>query len=255
MQMQHYRHYNHAEGGMITRADIQTAKATRIIQKALLKQARPVIEAALNWETLPTFVRSLIKPDSLRDAMKTIIVQGQKVGVKSVNIPKKDLWEDLLDQQMMEYAEQVVGYKITWMTAETEKLILGIVRDATSTGISEGWGRDKIARYLKSELSKQYGEIARYRSIMIAQTETTAAVNYGSLTAAKNAGVPMRKIWRAGGADSRPAHLAADGQKVATDTMFNVGGEMLMFPGDSSHGASAGNVINCRCGMYYERVI
>jgi len=240
---------------MITKVDRQVNKATRVLRAALIKQVRPVLDACTDWENIQGYIRILLKPEPLTDALRTVWIQGQRMGHATVGIGKKDLWEDLLEAQMLQYAEQVAGMKITWMNQETEKLILGIVRDATSTGMAEGWGRDKIARYLRSELSKQYGEIARYRSIMIAQTETTAAVNYGSLAAAKNAGVPMRKVWRAGGADSRPAHLAAEGQKVPTDAMFNVGGEMLMHPGDSSHGASAGNVINCRCGMYYERVM
>lgn len=240
---------------MITRADRQTNKASRILRRALMDQIKPVLDACNDWEALPGYVRMLVKPEKVKDALKTVILQGQKVGIQVANIGKKDLWEDMLESEMLQYAELVAGTKITWMTAETEKLILGIVRDATSQGIAQGWGRDKVARYLRSELSKQYGEISRYRSVMIAQTETTGAVNHGVLVAAKGAGVPMRKVWRAGGADSRPAHIAADGQKVPTDAMFNVGGEMLFHPGDSMHGASAGNVINCRCGMYVERII
>lgn len=41
-------------------------------------------------------------------------------------------------------------------------------------------------------------------------------------------------------------HLAADFQKKVNGT-FTVSGEKLKFPGDRSLGASAGNVINCRC--------
>lgn len=42
-------------------------------------------------------------------------------------------------------------------------------------------------------------------------------------------------------------HASADGQTVAIDQPFIVSGERLMFPGDRSMGASAGNIINCRC--------
>ena len=41
-------------------------------------------------------------------------------------------------------------------------------------------------------------------------------------------------------------HLAADFQKKENGS-FTVSGEKLKFPGDRSLGASAGNVINCRC--------
>ena len=41
-------------------------------------------------------------------------------------------------------------------------------------------------------------------------------------------------------------HLAADGQ-AKIGGVFTVSGQVLGFPGDTSLGASAGNVINCRC--------
>jgi uncharacterized protein with gpF-like domain len=46
---------------------------------------------------------------------------------------------------------------------------------------------------------------------------------------------------------TRPAHAAADGQIVPISQPFIVGGEKLMFPRDTSLGASMGNVANCRC--------
>jgi len=45
----------------------------------------------------------------------------------------------------------------------------------------------------------------------------------------------------------RPSHVSAHGQARETTKLFNVGGEELMYPTDTSHGASLGNTINCRC--------
>ncbi len=45
----------------------------------------------------------------------------------------------------------------------------------------------------------------------------------------------------------RPAHVAAQGQRVKLKEPFKVGGELLMIPGDTSLGASLGNIIECRC--------
>jgi len=50
----------------------------------------------------------------------------------------------------------------------------------------------------------------------------------------------------------REAHLTADGQVVSMDQAFRVGGEQLMYPGDTSLGASVGNIINCRCSATYD---
>lgn len=48
----------------------------------------------------------------------------------------------------------------------------------------------------------------------------------------------------------RPAHVAANLQKVPWDSTFNVGGESLFYPCDET--ASPDNVINCRCVMVIE---
>lgn len=52
---------------------------------------------------------------------------------------------------------------------------------------------------------------------------------------------------------TRPAHAAAHGQKVAPSELFYVGGEYLKYPGDTSMGATAGNVVNCYCAVRYKR--
>jgi len=46
---------------------------------------------------------------------------------------------------------------------------------------------------------------------------------------------------------TREDHADADGQEVAEDEPFEVGGEELMEPMDDSLGASPENIINCRC--------
>jgi len=50
----------------------------------------------------------------------------------------------------------------------------------------------------------------------------------------------------------RDAHVEAEGQVQFADEAFTVMNEELMYPRDTSLGASAGNVINCRCSAIYE---
>lgn len=49
----------------------------------------------------------------------------------------------------------------------------------------------------------------------------------------------------------RSAHVVADSQTRVVNEPFNVGGQQLRWPGDTSFGASVGNVINCRCSSVY----
>lgn len=50
---------------------------------------------------------------------------------------------------------------------------------------------------------------------------------------------------------TRKAHAVADGQRVGLDEAFVVDGELLMFPGDISLGATAKNTNYCRCGSSF----
>lgn len=60
------------------------------------------------------------------------------------------------------------------------------------------------------------------------------------------------KTWQTvGDANVRVAHVAANGQSRTGNTAFSVSGEDLRYPGDSTLGASAENVINCRCAAIW----
>lgn len=47
----------------------------------------------------------------------------------------------------------------------------------------------------------------------------------------------------------RPTHRSAEGQIRLIEEPFQVGGYLLMFPGDTSLGAPASETANCRCAM------
>lgn len=50
---------------------------------------------------------------------------------------------------------------------------------------------------------------------------------------------------------TRPAHRLANGQTKKLEQSFVVNGERLMYPTDTSLGATLGNIINCRCTVIY----
>lgn len=57
-----------------------------------------------------------------------------------------------------------------------------------------------------------------------------------------------KKMWLdVGDAKVRKAHRLASGQTVLVNEPFIVNNELLMFPGDTSLGASIENVVRCRC--------
>lgn len=103
------------------------------------------------------------------------------------------------------------------------------------------------------------------RTESIVQTETQFAAETSKATEAEvligrepsiSAPTPtpaeIEKEWiTVGDSLVREAHLSADGQKKKISEPFVVGGELLRWPGDTSLGASLGNIINCRCSADY----
>lgn len=117
--------------------------------------------------------------------------------------------------------------------------------DAIRDVLREAYDSGEGLRELEKRLRDQYKEFSRTRARTIAKTEMGGAVNGGKQIGLVQNGVTKKEYRSAFLDTSRPAHIAADGQVVATDQPFDVGGEMLMFPGDPQ--GSPGNVINCYC--------
>lgn len=92
---------------------------------------------------------------------------------------------------------------------------------------------------------------AKVRSI--ARTETTIAMNQGSIIALQKSGLPWEKSWVAvRDENTRNAHaVKSPTEYIRLDEAFIVGGEQLVYPADTSLGASASNTINCRCSMNF----
>ena len=92
------------------------------------------------------------------------------------------------------------------------------------------------------------------RAETIARTEIISAARTGQFQGDEQSGMVIGKTWNSvHQSNTRDAHAAADGQTVRFEDPFTVGGEELMFPGDTSLGASADNVIQCRC--FYTRIL
>lgn len=108
--------------------------------------------------------------------------------------------------------------------------------------------------YLKTDFG-----FSEARSERIARTEIISAGRSGQYHGDKQSGMVIGKEWMAAHQDrTRAGHREADAQKVAFDNPFYVANadgqlEPLLFPGDTSYGASASNIINCRC--WYKRIL
>lgn len=119
-----------------------------------------------------------------------------------------------------------------------------IFRDINST-IEDGINKGQSISDISNSVRQQFNGISKGRAKRIAMTETAAAYGRGRESAMEQAGVEYKQWVTSGLGNVRPAHQEANGQVVAVNETFSVGGEALRHPGDPS--GSAGNVINCHC--------
>lgn len=116
-----------------------------------------------------------------------------------------------------------------------------------TSGILQGESIPKIAKRLQTNIP----DMERVSAVRAARTAVTGAQNAGrqdSYIRAEEMGIELEREWVAT-LDNRTRHYhaKADGQTAAVDKPFIVGGEEIMFPGDTSSGASGWNIYNCRC--------
>ena len=110
--------------------------------------------------------------------------------------------------------------------------------------------RDKVENLFQ-------GSIKPYRANAIARTETTSASSRASLETAKSTGFEGSKVWNCvPDMDTRETHMMLDGRTIGMDDLFTWTGKygyvQMDCPGDGTHGAPAGEIINCRCYPTYE---
>lgn len=102
-------------------------------------------------------------------------------------------------------------------------------------------------------ISREYGT-EFYRAERLIRSAYNSASNHANLEAIIEAGFQNKRWLTSRDARVRrptPSspfdHKSAEGQVVPVHAPFIVSGEPLMFPGDSSRGASISNTVNCRC--------
>lgn len=161
--------------------------------------------------------------------------------------PPSEALQDEWVRRVRQYLATAGAEKVMQISETTRETIRYVLSQAVEAGASI----DEMARALEEELPK----LNRSRAVVISRTEVIAASNRGALIGAQTTGIKLNKEWISTlGARTREAHAAADGQLVPMGQPFTVGGERLEHPGDVSHGASAANVVQCRCAVGFQPV-
>ena len=89
------------------------------------------------------------------------------------------------------------------------------------------------------------------RTMFISECEANSILNYRQYSKAVKAG-KTKKTWiDVGDKRERKTHLEVGGTTIPINEPFSVGDSLLMFPTDHSLGASADEIVNCRCSIQY----
>lgn len=232
------------------------------IKSALNKQIRPVLDAWNRSGDMGLGNDALVRPQPILDlflkmypivalpfahrsfdAFKKMYVPNFRTKDAPAEIERT--WVERFQQHVM----SVGGEHITSITETTRKFVRGIIAQAGE----EGWSVQEAATALR----KKWSDISEYRAVAISRTEILSASNLGSFTGAQTVasevGLALDKVWLTSvDGREREWHMLANGQKVDLNEAFIVNGEQMMTPGDSSLGASADNIVQCRCTFYVE---
>lgn len=174
---------------------------------------------------------------------------GKRVseGFKNVLGPSQKKEFDLWAEEAQNWIAMNGTQKIKHIDETTRKN----VQEQLSEGIANGEGIPE----LQKRLQELYERFNKTRAVIIARTEVIAASNAGSRAAALQTGLNLTHEWLSTPDNrTRDIHRNVNGQTKPLNEPFEVAGEKLMFPGDTTLGASASNVIQCRCTEIYNTI-
>lgn len=142
------------------------------------------------------------------------------------------------------YLDVVLGYMlidsyIKEYVLETSKQIIG----TTFSHIVE--------KHPDSEQATDDYYLSNDRAMFISECEANSILNYRQYSKAVKAG-KTKKTWiDVGDKRERKTHLEVGGITIPINEPFSVGDSLLMFPTDHFLGASADEIVNCRCSIQY----
>jgi HK97 family phage portal protein len=146
------------------------------------------------------------------------------------------------------YATQFIEARANQLAGAVTDTTYSQITAALAQGALEG---DDIPA-LAARVQHVFDVASDARATTIARTETISAYNGSASAVAASYGQDV-----VGGQEwistvdgrTRPEHAGADGQVVGIGQAFDVGGELLAYPGDPN--GDAGNIVNCRCTVAF----
>lgn len=216
-------------------------------QAAAISNARKQIKRK-EWQQVYKTIYTTVARDFGNRVLEQITEAAKEKGIRIHRKTEEEELEAAYMDSVLQWVEDFTGENIVNVTDTTLAQIQAAIKQAFTDGLSIEEVAAKIdALYLE--------QIIPNRSTVIARTEIGIASNLGSYEAAYATGIGVEKQWvtmldeavREGEFD----HASMHGVQIPIEEFYDVSGEQMQFPMDTSNGASAGNIIQCRCVEAY----
>lgn len=175
---------------------------------------------------------------------ESLQVGMRKVGLSSISSAVADLLKEIGKDDVW----SMPPVKALEFLAARENLMSNVadeVHAQIEQTIQDGFLAGDSIKDIAAAVREKFSDISKGRSLVIAQTETSAAYGFARDEAMKAAGVPFKQWLTSGNENVRPSHHAAERQTVPLADAFDVGGVALMYPGDPA--GPPEEIINCHC--------
>lgn len=222
------------------RLDKQRTRLVNSIAKGL--KALPVTE----WEQ---WAREEVKEPYLKKwFMDMYWAAGQPAGERAIrNFLNIKAAEDMntWERALYEWMGSQMGNKIVLVSGTLKEWVINTILQYVDEHSTEGV--EKVVSEVEGYIRQKWKDAKQWQIRRIVQTESLTAMSEAADVAIKSLGINYSKTWGISGHNTREAHIVMDGATIGQNELFNVNGELMEFPRDAKYGASASNIINCRC--------
>ena len=181
-----------------------------------------------------------------------------------MNLPEEEKSQRIQIEELEE--NFIVTMTLLFTMAQANKIDYELIRKQIEDSYLETLGKyasvDKhLEIYVKSfsydviDSTKKHKNEPYYYSLdrarFMAENEVNTAINHARYMEAVNGGKTMKRWESIIDEATRKDHREINGKYIPIGQAFHVGDSWMMFPKDTSLGASANQIVNCRCTVIY----